>query len=91
MNNKTPIILCAGKNGRALVFGWVDINPVPGEPVELYDAQMILQFPSGGTFGLAAEGPPEGSKLTKVVPKVTETVWQEYLEVTPVAAEKFGG
>lgn len=88
---KQPIILCAGANGRALVYGYSDAEPVPGEPVHLTDARMVLYYPSGGTFGLAAEGPPAGSRVTSAVAVVVETVWQEWLCVSEAAAEVFDG
>ncbi len=94
MSNETqkkPILLCAGQNGRALVYGYVSEEPSPGEPVELGRARMVISYPSGGTFGLAAVGPPEGSRVTHAVSRVVETAWQEWLEVSPAAAEAFDG
>lgn len=83
------IILCAGRDGRCLVYGKVEDEPTPGEPVVLHDARMVIYYPSGGTFGLAVDGPPEGSRVTKSVAKVVETSWQEWLSVSDEAAEKF--
>jgi hypothetical protein len=88
-DNRTPIVLCAGANGRALLFGWVDAYPTKGEEVTLHDARMCLYYPSGGTLGLAASGPPDGSRVTAAVPRTTETVWQEVIETTPAAAERW--
>ena len=59
MKDKNPIILCAGQNGRAVLFG------------------------------CAANGPGDGSRLTPAVLSTTETVWQEWIEVGPAAAEAF--
>ena len=87
--SKKPIILCAGQNGRALVYGYVEEEPEPGCPVKLYRARMVLYYPSGGTFGLAAEGPPAESRVTHAVDVVVETVWQEFLAVSADAAERF--
>lgn len=91
--NRKPIILCAGQNGRAVIYGWVESEPVPGEPVRLYDARMLLRWSSAsnGLFGCAADGPAKGSRLTPSVPSTTETVWQEWIEVTDRAAEVFDG
>ena len=89
--NPFPIILCCGANGRGLVYGYVDEEPVPGEPVRLSRARMVIYYPSGGTFGLAADGPPEGSKVTSAVELTVETVWQEWLKVEEGATEKFDG
>lgn len=90
MNTK-PIILCCGTNGRALVYGYVQSDPVPGQPVRLERARMVLYYPSGGTFGLAAAGPPKQARVTNAVAEVVETVWQEWLSVTPQAAGVFDG
>lgn len=84
-----PIILCCGSNGRALVYGKVESEPVAGEPVELHDARMVIYYPSGGTFGLASDGPPSGSRVTNRVEKVVETVWQEWLSVSEKSAGVF--
>ena len=89
-DNMQPIILCGGANGRCLIFGYVESEPVAGEPVDLQDARMILYYPSGGTFGLAADGPPEGSRLSATVTRTVETTWQEWLAVSPEAAAKLG-
>lgn len=86
---RLPIILCAGEHGRCLLFGYADGEPVPGQPVRLTDARMILSYPSGGTFGLAASGPPSGSRVTDPVPVTVETRWQEWLAVTPQAEAAF--
>ena len=86
-----PILLCAGTNGRALVFGYVESEPEPGQPVRLHKARMCLYYPAGGTFGLASVGPPSGSQVTDAVGVVVETVWQEWLAVSDKAAETFDG
>ena len=86
-----PIILCAGTNGRCLVYGYVATDPVPGEPVRLTRARMVIYYPSGGTFGLAAAGPPEGSRVTAAASETVETQWQEWLAVSAPAAAVFDG
>jgi len=85
------IILCCGERGQAIVVGEVLAEPVAGQPVELRDARMVLRWHEdcGGLFGLAARGPrDEWTRITRSVPRVVETVWQEWVEVTPVAAEE---
>jgi len=91
MKDKNPIILCAGQNGRAVIFGYVDGEPIPGEPVKLWQARMLIYWSSSsnGLFGCAANGPGDGSRLTPAVLSTTETVWQEWIEVGPAAAEAF--
>ena len=90
-DKQIPIILCAGENGRALIYGYVSEEPEPGQPVRLERARMVLYYPSGGTFGLASDGPPEGSGVTHAVKVTVETKWQEWLAVSESAAEKFDG
>jgi len=84
------IILCAGSNGKAVIIGDVDAAPVPGEPVDLQNARMVLYWARecGGLLGLAATGPAEDTRITHAVPRVVETVWQEWVEVTPEAGER---
>ncbi len=63
-----PWIVCAGKAGRAVIFGWSEEEPVPGSTCKLYDAKMILWWDgNGGLFGLAASGPWKGSRITSSV------------------------
>jgi hypothetical protein len=72
-----------------LIFGWVDEYPTAGATVEMHSARMCLHYPSGGTFGLAAVGPPDKSRVSAEIPRTTETVWQEVMECTPAAAERW--
>jgi len=84
------IILCCGPNGRAVIIGNVEADPVPGEPVHLTDARMVLYWSSdcGGLLGLAARGPRGSTRITVSVPSITETSWQECICLTEVAAKK---
>ena len=92
MSERQPIILCCGANGRAVVYGYVDEEPVPGEPVRLHDARMILRWEgTGGLFGVSQKGPAPRSRITCAVPVVVETVWQEWLAVSPNAAKALDG
>lgn len=88
---KKPIILCCGASGRALVYGYVDGDPVAGQPVTLRDARMVLRFAVHGLFGLAAKGPAGDTRITHAVPATTETVWQEWIAVTTDAATAIDG
>ena len=84
-----PVILCCGQNGRAVLYGRVTRKPVPGKPVTLYGARMVLYWAAecGGLLGLAAKGPKGATRITHVVPETTETVWQESTVCTPEAAK----
>ena len=85
------IILCCGESGRAVVYGTVESEPVPGEPVRLTDARMILRWTStSGLFGLVAAGPTSaGTRITPPVSVTTETTWREWISVSQEAAEIF--
>ena len=87
------ILLCCGGQGRAVLFGRVDADPVPGASVVLYDARMILYWsaPCGGLLGLAASGPKEGTRISARVERVIETCWQQCLSVSTEAAAQIAG
>jgi len=74
----TSVIICGGETGRPVVFGYVDKVPMPGEPVIIHEARMVLYWPEAcaGLFGLAANGPKEGLRLTNVVAEVRDTARQ---------------
>jgi hypothetical protein len=82
------IILCAGSNGRAVLIGDVAGEPVPGEPVEMTTARMVLYWdvPCGGLLGLAARGPKGDTRITAPVSRLVETVWQEWVTVDAAEA-----
>ena len=84
------IILFCGEKGRGVIYGEVDEDPVPGEPVELRDARMVLYWSNecGGILGLGSAGPKTNSRITHAVPRVVETEWKEWIEVTPLAVEE---
>lgn len=85
-----PIILCAGENGRAVIYGRVSRKPTPGKPVTLTNARMVLYWSSdcGGLFGLATKGPKTSTRITQAVPETMATQWKEYVECTAEAAEE---
>ena len=87
-DTKKPIILCCGHYGRAVIYGRVDSDPVPGASVTMYDARMILRWDAqcGGLLGLAVVGPRGDTRITRAVEYVIETKWQEVVSVTPAAA-----
>ena len=87
------IVLCCGEHGRAVIVGDVDSAPVPGEPVEVRDARMVLRWDAAcsGLLGLAAVGPRGDTRITHAVPRVVETRWQEWVAVTDAAADALDG
>lgn len=85
---RSPVIICTGTHGRAVVFGWIDgAIPQTGDRVVIYGARMILRWRGErGLFGVAAYGPEEGSAVTVSVEETTCEV-QQALAVTIKAAE----
>lgn len=89
---RTPYIMCCTAQGRAVIFGWLAAEPVPGQPVTIHDARMVLRWEgTAGLFGVAAKGPETGSRITAVVPRVTESVWAQAIACTPKAAAAIAG
>lgn len=84
------VIVCCGANGRAVVFGECESEPVTGEPIALQNARMILYWPTacGGLFGLAANGPKDGLRLTHSVAKTATESVRQWLSVPEEAAQK---
>jgi len=81
-------IICAGENGRALIYGDVTKLPEADEKVTIKNARMIIRFAGGGLFALAAIGPQKGqdNRITSTVAKTTCTARQA-ITVTAEAAK----
>jgi hypothetical protein len=90
MSERSPIILCAGQHGRAVLYGYVRSMPRKGDAVTLHDARMVLYWDAqcGGLLGLAAQGPKGATRITHAVPSLLSTEWQEWVEVTPAASKE---
>ncbi len=85
------IILCAGKEGRAVLVGDVEEAPVAGQAVTMANARMVLEWSAacGGLLGLAAHGPKPGTRITARAELVYETVWQEWVKISEATAQEF--
>lgn len=83
-------IVCCGTNGRCVVFGQCESEPVTGEPITLHDARMVLYWPAecGGLFGLAANGPKKKLRLTSTVGRTATEAVRQWLSVSDVVAEQ---
>lgn len=83
-------IVCCGTNGRAVIVGECESEPVCGEPITLRNARMVLYWPSscGGLFGLAARGPQEGLRLTESVSATATEAVRQWLAVPVEVAEQ---
>ena len=84
------VIVCCGTDGRAVVFGQSKSEPVTGGPIVLDNARMVLYWPSacGGLFGLAANGPKEGLRLTESVARTATEAVRQWLSVSDEVAEQ---
>lgn len=82
------VLICCGINGRCVVLGECESEPVTGEPITLSNARMVIYWPAscGGLFGLAADGPKDGLKLTHVVEKTATESVRQWLKVADAAA-----
>ena len=86
-------IVCCGTNGRAVIVGRCDREPVAGQPVRLEQARMVLYWDRncGGLLGLAARGPRGATRITAAVPSHGDECVRQWLECTPEAAAAFDG
>lgn len=84
------VIVCSGTNGRCVVFGECESEPVTGKSVIMENARMVLYWPTacGGLFGLAAKGPREGLRLTESVGTTATELVRQWLSVSDDAAKK---
>lgn len=64
-----PYIICTGTSGRAVVYGYSETEPVPGNPFHLKRARMVISWSAecGGLLGLAKKGPQTSTRLTAIV------------------------
>ncbi len=82
-----PAIICAGRDGQAVIYGYVDALPDADQPTRIRRARMVLEWSRecGGLLGLATRGPQPGTRITCAVSETTNTARQA-LTVTPEAA-----
>jgi len=83
---ETPVIVCGGSQGRAVIYGYVSNVPEPEKSVTIKRAKMILRWAEIGLLGVAAEGPRGDSRLTYAVPEVRDTC-RQCIVCSPKAAE----
>lgn len=83
-------IVCCGTNGRAVIVGECEHEPVCGEPIKLRNARMVLYWPAacGGLFGLATDGPRDGLRLTQPVDTTATEVVRQWLTVSDESVEQ---
>lgn len=81
-------LVCCGANGRAVLVGRSETEPIAGQPVVLMDARMVLYWDRacGGLLGLAAGGPKGDTRITQAVRRHGDECVRQWLEVSDVAA-----
>ena len=84
-------IVCGGKTGRAVLFGFTSAPPEPGEPFTLFDARMVLYWPSacGGLLGLVEDGPKPGTRMSARVTEVSDATAHQVFPVALQVANDF--
>ena len=84
-----PYIITTGATaGRCVLFGYCEEEPEIGEEFRLERSRMVLYWPKecGGLFGLAADGPKDGLRLSGAVTTKGHPV-REVIEVEHDVAE----
>lgn len=83
-----PYIVCCGANGRAVLFGYSEAEPVAGKPVRLSNVRMVLYWSAecGGLLGLATGGPKTTTRLTRAVESHGDECVRQWVSVSPEAA-----
>jgi len=82
-------LICCGTNGRAVLVGESDVEPVAGQPITLTNARMILYWDAkcGGLLGLAANGPKGATRITAAVAKHGDVCVRQWVVVSDAARE----
>lgn len=84
-------LVCAGTNGRAVIYGKSEKPPEVGKPFSLENARMVLYWSRecGGLFGLASDGPKVGCRLTSSVTHHADVEAKQVLGVPDATAAVF--
>ena len=91
-----PYIVCTGANGRCVSYGYTSTPPETGQPVTLHQARLVVYWGRGnaeagtGLHRLATHGPMDDDRITKPVPSAGAGIVQQWIAVTPAAAERWG-
>ena len=81
-------ICCFGTNGRAVIIGESDVEPIAGQPITLTNARMVLYWSAecGGLLGLASNGPKTGTRITHAVSRHGDECVRQWLRVSDESA-----
>jgi len=82
-------LVCCGANGRAVLVGESEMEPVAGQPITLRNARMVLYWDSacGGLLGLAANGPRGNTRITASVDRHGDECVHQWVSVSESARE----
>lgn len=82
-------LVCCGTNGRAVLVGESDTEPVAGQPIVLNNARMVLYWDAecGGLLGLAANGPKGKTRITAAVTRHGDECVKQWVSVSNEAKE----
>lgn len=80
-------LVCCGNNGRAVLVGESESEPIAGQPIVLTNARMVLYWDAacGGLFGLAAGGPKGSTRITAAVAKHGDECVRQWVAVSEIA------
>jgi len=83
-----PYICCFGAHGTAVIYGWMEAEPVAGAPARMYRARMVLYWSAEcrGLLGLAAGGPKTDTRLTPAVESHGDECVRQWISVADDAA-----
>lgn len=83
-------LVCCGTNGRAVLVGESDTEPVAGQPITLSNARMVMYWDAqcGGLLGLAARGPKGGTRITAPVDRHGDECVRQWVSVSSKAQEE---
>jgi hypothetical protein len=83
-------LVCCGTNGRAVLVGESEKEPVAGQPITLTNARMIIYWDAacGGLLGLAANGPKGSTRITAAVERHGDECVCQWVAVSESAAEE---
>lgn len=84
MEKQKTYIVCTGTEGRCVLIGRAEVEPVTGKPLVLHDARMVLRWDAecGGLLGLAAGQIGGDTRLTAEVKKTGMDTVSQWIEVT---------
>jgi hypothetical protein len=82
-------LVCCGTNGRAVLVGECESEPVAGQPIRMRNVRMILYWDAecGGLLGLAARGPRGNTRITPAVEAHGDECVRQWVAVSTEAAE----